>query len=62
VATSRASRWIFVFGFAKNVRSTIDKDEEVALKKLAASLLALTAEDLAQALLAAALREVECDA
>jgi hypothetical protein len=42
VATNRASRWIFVYGFAKNVRSNIDSDEEVALKKLAATLLKLT--------------------
>lgn len=36
IATNRADRWVFVFGFAKNERANIDKDEEVALKKLAA--------------------------
>jgi hypothetical protein len=35
LATNKGNRWIFVFGFPKNVRSNIDKDEEEALKKLA---------------------------
>ena len=42
VATNRGSRWIFVYGFAKNARSNIDPDEEASLKKLAATLLKLT--------------------
>ena len=42
VATNRGSRWIFVYGFAKNARSNIDPDEEAALKKLSATLLKLT--------------------
>ena len=36
VATNNGSRWVFVFGFPKNERSNIDKDEAEALKKLAA--------------------------
>ena len=31
-ATNRGDRWVFVFGFPKNVRSNIDKDEQEALK------------------------------
>ena len=27
VATNKGSRWIFVYGFPKNARSNIDKDE-----------------------------------
>jgi len=38
VATNRENRWIFVFGFPKKERSNIDKDEQEALKKLAAHL------------------------
>ena len=44
VATNRGDRWVFAFGFPKNERSNIDKDEEEALKKLATHLLSLTAE------------------
>jgi hypothetical protein len=36
VATNKGTRWVFVFGFPKNERSNIDKDEAEALKKLAA--------------------------
>jgi len=46
----------------KNERSTVGKEEEEALKKLAGYLLALTPEALDQAQQADALREVQCDA
>lgn len=62
VATNKGNRWIFVFGFPKNERSNIDKDEEEALKKLAAHLLALTAQSLSKAQHAGELMEVDCDA
>jgi hypothetical protein len=62
VATNKASRWVFVFGFPKNQRSNIDKDEEEALKKLAAHLLSLTTEALDKARRAGELTEVDCDA
>ena len=39
VATNRGDRWVFVYGFPKNTRSNIDKDEREALKKLAGQLL-----------------------
>jgi len=50
-----------VFGFSKNERSTIDKDEEIALKKLAAHLLSLTTQALRKAQRAGELMEVHCD-
>lgn len=62
VATNRGNRWVFVYGFPKNERSNIDRDEEEALKKLAAQLLSLTAQAVTQAKQAGELIEVECDA
>jgi hypothetical protein len=62
VATNKGSLWIFVYGFPKNERSNIDRDEEDALKHLAAHLLALPAQALDQAERAGELMEVHCDA
>lgn len=62
VATNKGTRWIFVFGFPKNERSNIDKDEEEALKKLAAHLLSLTAQALGKAQREGEMMEVDCDA
>ncbi len=62
IATNKGTRWIFVYGFPKNERSNIDKDEEDALKQLAAHLLALTSQTLDQAERAGELMEVHCDA
>lgn len=62
VATNKGIRWVFVYGFPKNERSNIDKDEEDALKKLAAHLLALTVSALGQAQDGGELMEVDCDA
>ena len=62
VATRRADRWVFVYGFPKNERSNIDKGEEEALKRLAAALLALTPDALQKAQRAGELIEVNCDA
>ncbi len=53
---------VFVFGFPKNVRSNIDKDEEEALKKLASHLLSLSPPALITAERAGELMEVDCDA
>lgn len=61
VATNKGNRWVFLFGFPKNERSNIDKNEEEALKKLAAEVLSLTAQALDNAQRAGELREVECD-
>ena len=62
VATNKGDRWIFVFGFSKNERGNIDKDEDEALKKFAAHLLSLTAQALSKAQRAGELMEVNCDA
>ncbi|MBB4844273.1 hypothetical protein HNP55_002809 [Paucibacter oligotrophus] len=62
VATNKGDRWVFVYGFAKNERSNIDKDEEAALKAMAAHLLSLTGPALAKAEQAGELIEVFCDA
>ena len=62
VATNKETRWVFVFGFSKNERSNIDKDEGEALKKLAAHLLSLTAQAVGKAQRAGELLEVDCDA
>ena len=53
---------MFVFGFPKNERSNIDKDETEALKRLAAHLLSLTEQALDQARSAGELTKVDCDA
>jgi hypothetical protein len=36
VATQKGRRWFFLYGFPKNERSNVDKDEVEALKTLAA--------------------------
>lgn len=62
VATNNEDRWFFIFGFSKNERSNIDKDEESALKMLSKQLLAYTPEELEQAKNSNALIEVICNA
>ncbi len=62
VATNKGSRWIFVFGFPKSERGNIGRDEEEALKKLAAHLLSLALPMLTSALSAGELKELNCDA
>jgi len=49
VVTNKSDRWVFVFGFPKNERANIVRDEEDALKKLATHLLSLTALAVAKA-------------
>ncbi|RAM52590.1 MAG: type II toxin-antitoxin system RelE/ParE family toxin [Hapalosiphonaceae cyanobacterium JJU2] len=62
VATNNGDRWFFIFGFSKNERSNINKDEEEALKMLSKQLLAYTPEELEQAKSSNALIEVICNA
>lgn len=62
VATNKGSRWVFLYGFPKNQRSNIDRDEAEALKKLAAHLLSLSAQAIGKAELAGELMELDCDA
>lgn len=59
--TNRGDRWVFVFGFPKNARSNIDKDEQEALKKLAGHLMGLSSVEMQSALKAGGLIEVNCD-
>jgi hypothetical protein len=54
-------RAIFVHGFAKNEKENIEKDELVALKRLAAELLAYDDKTLARVLASGVLVEVKCD-
>ena len=51
-----------MFGFPKNEQGNIDRDEEDALKKLAAHLLSLTAQALDKAQRVGELIKVDCDA
>jgi hypothetical protein len=62
IATNNEDRWFFIFGFSKNERSNIDKDEEEALKMLSKQLLAYTPDELEQAKNSNALIEVICNA
>lgn len=62
VATNKGNKWFFVFGFPKNVRTNIDKDEEASLKQLASHLLSLSPPALITAQRAGELMEVNCDA
>lgn len=61
VATNKGTRWVFVYGFAKNERGNIDKDEEEALKALAKHLLSLTPPAIRKAQDKGELMEVNCD-
>ena len=51
-----------MYGFAKNTRANIDKDEEAALKRLAMELLSYTAKAVSKAVEAKQLFEVNCHA
>lgn len=46
VATNRGDRWFFVFGFAKNERTNINRHELTGLQKLAYDLLKLSNTEL----------------
>ena len=58
VATKLADRWFFLFGFSKNERANIDKDELKALQELAKELLGFNDQQLEAALAAGELVEV----
>lgn len=62
IATNRNSRWIFVYGFAKNERSNVGKDETEALKALAAYLMSLSQAALEKAGNSEELLKVNCNA
>lgn len=58
VATKIAGRWFFLFGFSKNERSNIDKDELRALQEVAAELLNFDDQQLTTALSAGEILEI----
>ena len=58
VATRRAGRWFFVFGFEKNERANVSARELEALQLLASELLALSGAQLNQAVDDEVLKEI----
>jgi hypothetical protein len=54
-------RAFFVHGFAKSEKDNVEKDELVALKKLAAELLAYDDKTIARVIATGTLEEVACD-
>lgn len=61
LATNQGDRWIFVYGFAKNERSNIDRDEEKQFKELADDLLSLDSEGIELFKDEGKLFEVDCE-
>jgi hypothetical protein len=58
VATNKADRWLFIFGFEKNERANVSDKELQALQIAAADLLKLTAEQLNSAVTQEILQEI----
>lgn len=58
VATNRADRWFFLFGFEKSERPSISANELEALQKVAADLLKLAAKELDGLVETEALQEI----
>jgi len=58
VATKLADRWFFIYGFGKNERANIDKDELKVLQEVAKDLLGFDGSQLASALTAGEIVEV----
>ena len=58
VATRRASRWFFVFGFEKNEKANVSRTELEALQWLAKQLLDLTGRQLEVAVQDGSLQEI----
>jgi hypothetical protein len=58
VATNRADRWFFIFGFAKNERANVSGEELEALQALAADLLEYAANELESLIGTGALQEI----
>ncbi len=58
LATNKASRWFFIFGFEKNARANVADDELEALQTLASQLLARSSSDLDIAVQDGALLEI----
>ena len=62
VATNFGERWFFLFGFEKNERSNIDRDELKSLQQLALTLLSFDASQLETAVIAGQLVELNGEA
>ena len=62
VATKFGERWFFLFGFEKNERSNIDKDELKSLQQLELTLLSFDASQLETAAIAGQLVELNGEA
>jgi hypothetical protein len=58
VATNRGNRWFFVFGFEKNERANISREELEALQDLAADLLNRTPPQLEVSIADGTLQEI----
>lgn len=58
VATKKLGHWFFLYGFNKNERSNIDKDELKVLQEVARELLGLDDRELSIALAAGEIVEV----
>lgn len=58
VATRKAGRWFFVFGFEKSERANVSANELEALQALASELLALSGAQLELAMNDGALQEI----
>lgn len=58
VATNRGDRWFFLYGFGKNERANIDKEELKALQELATEYLALDSQQIEQAVSSGKFTEV----
>lgn len=58
LATNKASRWFFMFGFEKNERDNVDARELEALQTLAKNYLALTASQLNEAVTTKVFEEI----
>jgi len=58
LATNKASRWLFVYGFEKNDRANITDDELEALQDIAEQLLTRSSVQLDAAALDGALQEI----
>ena len=63
VATKMSDRWFFLFGFSKNERANIDKDELKLLQEVASDLLSFNDQQLTSALSNGEITEVcdDCD-
>lgn len=61
VATKRGGRWFFLYGFEKNERANVDKDELKVLQEVADVLLEFGDHQLAAALAAGEIVEVNDD-